>query len=48
MGERTLNNKALRLSAKEIIKENKHEILKVFSGIIILLLGTFFLYKPFS
>lgn len=41
-----MNNKALRLSAKEIIKENKHEILKVFSGIIILLLGTFFLINP--
>lgn len=46
MGGRTLNNKALRLSAKEIIKENKHEILKAFSGIIILLLGTFFLINP--
>lgn len=41
-----MNKKALRLSAKEIIKENKHEILKVFSGIIILLLGTFFLINP--
>lgn len=41
-----MNNTVLRLSAKEIIKENKHEILKVFSGIIILLLGTFFLINP--
>ncbi|WP_250673271.1 hypothetical protein LZ906_017065 (plasmid) [Paraclostridium ghonii] len=41
-----MNNKALRLSAKKIIIENKREILKVFSGIIILLLGTFFLINP--